>query len=165
MTHFVRQLQGFCELEVIAYSWYDLEQAMAQQHTHRDLDQLIELHRAYLGTLMNKALLRGGRRGHGEHLADEVRAQLDAVLEFSAAAEELARLVTTELARLASDVPPLASASRSHANVTERLNAQHAAFQERIVHMLVAIERHPNLAVRDLAVRAASSTDTAPLEL
>lgn len=165
MTHFVRQLQGFCELEVIAYSWYDLEQAMAQQHAHRDLDQLIELHRAYLGTLMNKALLRGGRRGHGEHLADEVRAQLDAVLEFSAAAEELARLVTTELARLASDVPPLASASRSHANVTERLNAQHAAFQERIVHMLVAIERHPNLAVRDLAVRAASSTDTAPLEL
>ena len=152
MIHFVRQLQGFCQLEVIAYSWHALEHDF-QHHPGGDLDQLIETHRAYLHTLISTALLRGGKRGQADHLADEVRAQLDAVLVFCAALDDLARLVTTELARLASGMDPLPSAERSAAHCLERLESTHTHFQQRLHAMIGVLERHPNLAVRDLARR------------
>ncbi|WFD31909.1 Microtubule-nucleating Tub4p (gamma-tubulin) complex component [Malassezia sp. CBS 17886] len=151
MVHFVHQLQGFCELEVIAYSWQKLEQDLGPDDG--DLDQLIEAHRAYLQTLINKALLRGGRRGQSDQLADTVRAQLDGVLAFCTAVGELARHLAAELARIASGTQPLASAARTHAHLTDRLDTEHAQFQERMHTMIAVLERHPNLSVRDLARR------------
>ena len=157
MIHFVRQLQGFCQLEVIAYSWHALEHEFAH-HPGADLDQLIETHRTYLHTLISNALLRGGKRGQADHLADEVRAQLDAILAYCAALDDLARLATTELARRASGLAPRAADAadapeRSVAHCAARLDATHAAFQQRLVAMIAVLERHPNLSVRDLARR------------
>ena len=148
VIHFVRQLQGFCELEVIAYSWHALEHYFAQ-HSGGDLDQLIESHRAYLGTLINTALLRGGRRGHADQLQEEVRAQLDTALAFCLAADDLSHHVTAELARLAAGAP----ARGAPEHVLSRLDAHHATFQQRMHVMITALERHPNLSVRDLARR------------
>ena len=164
MVHFVRQLQGFCQLEVIAYSWQSLEHYLGSPGiADDDLDRLIEFHRSYLGTLINKALLRGGRRGHADQLGDEVRTQLDCVLAYCLAAEDLSHHITAELARLAGGAgAPLASAARSFETVTSRLDAAHACFQQRMLGMIGLLERHPNLSVRDLAVRFLL---TAPLEL
>lgn len=61
MVHFVRQLQGFCQLEVIEYSWHDLQTFFAKRQG--DLDELIESHRAYLNALIGKVLLRSGKKG------------------------------------------------------------------------------------------------------
>ncbi|WFC97450.1 Microtubule-nucleating Tub4p (gamma-tubulin) complex component [Malassezia yamatoensis] len=108
IIHFVRQLQGFCQLEVIAYSWHGLEHEF-EHHPGGDLDQLIEAHRSYLHTLISNALLRGGKRGQLDHLADEVRAQLDATLLFCAGLDDLSRHVTTDLARIASGMVRLDS--------------------------------------------------------
>lgn len=61
MVQFVRQLQGFCQLEVIEYSWDDLQTFFSRRQG--DLDELIQSHRAYLNALIGKVLLRGGKRG------------------------------------------------------------------------------------------------------
>jgi gamma-tubulin complex component 3 len=60
MIHFVRQMQGFCQLEVIDYSWHDLQSFFAKRQG--DLDDLIKSHREYLDALVSKALLRGAKR-------------------------------------------------------------------------------------------------------
>ncbi|PKI83567.1 Spc98p [Malassezia vespertilionis] len=152
MAHFVRQLQGFCQLEAIAYSWQSLEHAFAD-HFDGDLDQLIEQHRTYLHTLINKALLRGGRKGQADHLAGEVRAQLDTVLAYCAAVDELARYMTAELARIASGMDAMPATERAYAHTSTRLSTIHAHFRTRIQAMIGVLERHPNLSVRDLARR------------
>ncbi|WFD24441.1 Microtubule-nucleating Tub4p (gamma-tubulin) complex component [Malassezia equina] len=150
MVHFVRQLQSFCELEGIAHAWQRLEHDLSTCAS--DLDQLIDTHRRYLHTLIHTTLLRG-RRGQGDHLADDVRAQLACVLAFSTAASELSHHATAELARVASGVEPLRSAAHTEATLTERLTTEHAHFQHRMHTMMAALERHPTLTVRDLAVR------------
>ena len=155
MVHFVHQLQGFCQLEGIAYSWQSLEHYFGSPGiAGDDLDRLIEFHRSYLGALINKALLRGGRRGHADQLGDDVRAQLDTVLQYCLAAEDLAHHVTAELARLAGGIDaPRPSAVRSLATTTASLDATHVRFQQRMLAMITLLERHPNLSVRDLARR------------
>ncbi|WFD20765.1 Microtubule-nucleating Tub4p (gamma-tubulin) complex component [Malassezia caprae] len=116
MVHFVRQLQSFCELEGIAHAWQRLEHDLGACAS--DLDQLIETHRRYLHTLIHTTLLRG-RRGQGDHLADDVRAQLACVLAFATAASELSHHATAELARVASGVEPLRSAAHTETTLTD----------------------------------------------
>lgn len=158
MVHFVRQLQSFCELEGIAHAWQRLEHDLGTCAS--DLDQLIETHRRYLHTLIHTTLLRG-RRGQGDHLADDVRAQLACVLAFATAASELSHHATAELARVASGVEPLRSAAHTEATLTERLHTEHAHFQHRMHTMMAALERHPTLTVRDLAVRCFANASAA----
>lgn len=63
MIHFTRQIQGYCQLEVLDYSWHDLKDFFKKREG--DLDELIETHRIYLDSLIGKMLLRGsGKRGH-----------------------------------------------------------------------------------------------------
>ncbi|KAL4399368.1 Microtubule-nucleating Tub4p (gamma-tubulin) complex component [Malassezia pachydermatis] len=161
MVHFVRQLQGFCELEGIAYAWQQLEQNCDAGIS--DLDQLIETHRHYLHTLIHTTLLRG-RRGQADHLADDVRAQLQSVLAYAHCAEEWSHHITAELARLAGGVAPLRSAAHTQSVLVERLRTEHAAFQHRLQGMLSTLERHPTLTVRDLAVRIFDDSHTATME-
>lgn len=161
MVHFVRQLQGFCELEGLAHAWQRLEHDLAAPIS--DLDQLIDTHRHYLGSLINTTLLRG-RRGHADGLADDVRAQLHTILDFARAAETLAHHTTADLARAAAGVDAPPGAQRTIDAAHTALRTEHAVFQQRLLTMLGALERHPTLAVRDLAVRA-SDSHTAPLGL
>lgn len=144
MIHFVRQLQGFCQLEVIGYSWHTLEQAFAQ-HSGADLDQLIEMHRAYLHTLISTALLRGGKRGHADHLADEVRAQLDAVLTYASASEDYARHITAELARVASGMVrvPTYTECATHRPTCRRERAGQARYLPHAVHGTAPVDAGP----------------------
>lgn len=68
MIFFIRQLQYYCHLEVIACSWQVLEDFAVKKEG--DLDSLIEAHRAYLHRLVTKALLisprRSSKRGGNE---------------------------------------------------------------------------------------------------
>lgn len=61
MIHFVRQIQYYCHLEVMECSWQSLEQVF--QKKEGDLDSLIEAHRSYLDTMVNKALLLSSKAG------------------------------------------------------------------------------------------------------
>ena len=55
MNHFVRQIQGYSQLEVIAVRWKALMEFMSKKEG--DLDQLIDLHRNYLRQVVSKVLL------------------------------------------------------------------------------------------------------------
>lgn len=55
MIHFVRQVQGFSQLEVIAVRWKALMEFTSKKEG--DLDQLIDVHRNYLRQVVAKVLL------------------------------------------------------------------------------------------------------------
>ncbi|GAC97338.1 hypothetical protein PHSY_004923 [Pseudozyma hubeiensis SY62] len=184
MIHFIRQMQGFAQLEVIEYSWNDLLTFFSRRQG--DLDELIESHRAYLNALIGKVLLRGGKKGSQDYLAGELRAQFDSILAFTVAADDLTHLSTRELARFdmerghvsvptergarsrtVSTTAAAAAAAASAASalslapsdpaelarISKRLHETSGAFQERMVLIVGALEKHANLTVRDLAVR------------
>ena len=87
MVHFVRQLQAFCQLEVIECSWQALV-AFAEKR-EGDLDSLIQAHRTYLDRVVKKALLLSSKRDKEEVLLDLVRNALDAILRFREATVRL----------------------------------------------------------------------------
>lgn len=177
MIHFIRQMQGFAQLEVIEYSWNDLLNFFSRRQG--DLDELIESHRAYLNALIGKVLLRGGKRGSQDFLAGELRAQFESILAFTVASDDLTHLSTRELARhdmeqgttkaptergarsrtvstsgaLASGLPLAPSDPAELSRIVKRLGEASSAFQERMVMIVGALEKHANLTVRDLAVR------------
>ncbi|GAC72826.1 gamma-tubulin complex, DGRIP91/SPC98 component [Moesziomyces antarcticus T-34] len=177
MVHFIRQMQGFAQLEVIEYSWNDLLHFFSRRQG--DLDELISSHRAYLNALIGKVLLRGGKRGSQDYLAGELRAQFDCILSFTVAADDLAHLSTREVARVEMEQgtarPTTERGARSRAlaavgatgagstlaavdpaevaRIAKRLSEASTAFHERMVLIVGALEKHANLTVRDLAVR------------
>lgn len=149
MTHFMRQLQGYNQLEVIEYSWQDLQSFFAKRSG--DLDELIEAHRGYLSSLHGKILLRGGKRGAVDYLAQELRTNFDTILSFCSSADDLAMFVTDELARrslgdMESEDPRLPS-------ILKRIGEQGHRFRERTDGIIGRLERHGNLVIRDLSVR------------
>lgn len=152
MIHFVRQMQGFCQLEVIDYSWQDLKTFFAKRQG--DLDELIQSHRAYLNALIGKVLLRGGRRGAGDHLAQEVRANYDTMLAFSNGIDDLAANISAQLSRVELDqdaLPPIDP--NALVRIMTRVQDQAAQFQERTQGIIARLEKHANLVVRDLGTR------------
>jgi gamma-tubulin complex component 3 len=60
MVHFLRQLQAFCQLEVIECSWQALMDFTDKREG--DLDALIAAHRTYLDRVVRKVLLLGSKR-------------------------------------------------------------------------------------------------------
>jgi gamma-tubulin complex component 3 len=61
MIHFMRQLQAFCQLEVIECSWKELMDFLAKKEG--DLDGLIQTHRNYLDRMVKKVLLMSPKAG------------------------------------------------------------------------------------------------------
>lgn len=55
MIHFIRQMQAYCQLEVIACSWKILTEFF--QKREGDLDAMIEAHRSYLDRMVKKVFL------------------------------------------------------------------------------------------------------------
>jgi gamma-tubulin complex component 3 len=61
MIHFLRQMQAFSQLEVIACHWEILVEFLAKKEG--DLDALIEAHRTYLDHVVKKVLLLHPKTG------------------------------------------------------------------------------------------------------
>lgn len=170
--HFVKQMQGFINLEVIEYSWNDLCQFFASNKEKKsdiDLDELIQSHKAYLNALLSKVLLRSSsKKGNSDQLAVEVRTNLDHMLGFAIASDDLAQYITDQLAlsdlsRKSSSVRPttpasagpqrIAATSLTLTNITRRTTAQYDLFQQSTQLIISRLEKHSNLVVRDLSTR------------
>lgn len=80
MVHFVRQIQAFCQLEVIECSWEAMMEYMDKKEG--DLDALIKSHRTYLDRVVKKVLLLGSKADKEEILLDQVREALEHILQF-----------------------------------------------------------------------------------
>lgn len=61
MIHFIRQIQAYCQLEVIACSWKILVEFF--QKREGDLDAMIEAHRSYLDRMVKKVFLLSPKAG------------------------------------------------------------------------------------------------------
>ncbi|UZJ56411.1 hypothetical protein CBS101457_005731 [Exobasidium rhododendri] len=194
--HFIKQMQGFINLEVIEYSWNDLcqfftsnkDKEKKNQQQQIDLDELIQSHKAYLNALLSKVLLRSSsssKKGgvSSDQLAMEVRTNLDYMLGFTVASDDLAQYITDQLALAdmggrtsatsSSHNPSSSSSNRSAAtsqqqqqlpqrvsttsltltNITRRTSLQYANFQQSTQLIIARLEKHSNLVVRDLSTR------------
>uniref|UniRef100_A0A0K3C825 BY PROTMAP: gi/472586515/gb/EMS24034.1/ spindle pole body component Alp6 [Rhodosporidium toruloides NP11] gi/647397918/emb/CDR41343.1/ RHTO0S06e00936g1_1 [Rhodosporidium toruloides] n=2 Tax=Rhodotorula toruloides TaxID=5286 RepID=A0A0K3C825_RHOTO len=162
MIFFVRQVESFCHLEVIACQWSDLEDFIAKKEG--DLDKLVDAHRRFLGKLVEKALLKpqGRRKKETKPLIDQLRDVFRVMLVHVAAAEDLYAfsMQYESYARAAASTargqPPLAIQRPTTAqleNLEERLASSGAAFREQAKDLVVALDRSPDLDLRFLAVR------------
>ena len=61
MIHFMRQMQAYCQLEVIECSWKVLLDFLNKKEG--DLDAMIEAHRTYLDRMVKKVLLLSPKSG------------------------------------------------------------------------------------------------------
>ena len=61
MIHFIRQLQAFCQLEVIECQWKSLLDFIGKKEG--DLDALVDAHRNYLDRIVKKLLLLSPKAG------------------------------------------------------------------------------------------------------
>jgi gamma-tubulin complex component 3 len=77
MVHFLRQLQAFCQLEVIECSWQSLMDFTDKREG--DLDALIAAHRTYLDRVVRKVLLLGSKRDKQVSLFDPPWTEIDQV--------------------------------------------------------------------------------------
>jgi len=68
MVHFLRQMQAFCQLEVIECSWQSLIDFTDKREG--DLDALIQAHRTYLDRVVRKVLLLSSKRDKEVSQAD-----------------------------------------------------------------------------------------------
>lgn len=155
MTHFMRQLQGYNQLEVIEYSWQDLQSFFEKRSG--DLDVLIAAHRGYLTSLHGKIFLRGGsgsKRGGMDYLATELRTNFNTILAFTMATDDLSTHIVDFLARRSLGEDSQSAEQDLRLNQTLR-NIQEAAndFRERTDSIISRLERHGNLVIRDLSVR------------
>jgi len=171
--HFIKQMQGFINLEVIEYSWNDLCQFFASNKEKKnqiDLDELIQSHKAYLNALLSKVLLRSSsKKGNSDQLAVEVRTNLDHMLGFAVASDDLAQYITDQLALADMSRQPkqrpstpsstatapqrIPSTSLTLTNITRRTTTQYANFQQSTQLIISRLEKHSNLVVRDLSTR------------
>ena len=73
MIHFIRQMEAYCQLEVIECSWKDLMDFI--NNKEGDLDALINAHKLYLDRLVKKIFLlshKAGREVGFSYLCDFV---------------------------------------------------------------------------------------------
>lgn len=80
MIHFIRQIEAYCQLEVIECSWKILLEFINKREG--DLDALIEAHRAYLDRMAKKVLLLSPKAGREENLLNQVRDAFGIILQF-----------------------------------------------------------------------------------
>ncbi|WVQ79124.1 hypothetical protein IAT38_001219 [Cryptococcus sp. DSM 104549] len=167
MVHFLRQIQAFCQLEVIECSWAELMEFTEKREG--DLDALIAAHRRYLSRVVRKVLLLGSKREKEEVLLDLVREALDYILQFRDATDDLYALSLAEATRLDRTrdasrglyTPSTAQAddpSRSQEqlqSVRTRIRSVANAFQDRVVSVAHVAGTHSDLDVRFLAIRLA----------
>ncbi|CAL1700978.1 unnamed protein product [Somion occarium] len=97
MIHFIRQMEAYCQLEVIECSWKILLDFV--QKKEGDLDALIEAHRAYLDRMVKKVLLLNSKAGREENLLNQVREVFTTIFQFKEATDDFYNYSLSESAR------------------------------------------------------------------
>lgn len=80
MIHFIRQMEAYCQLEVIECSWKVLLDFV--QKKEGDLDALILAHRQFLDRMVKKVLLLSTKSGREENILNQVREAFTIILQF-----------------------------------------------------------------------------------
>ncbi|KAI0638044.1 gamma-tubulin complex DGRIP91/SPC98 component [Trametes polyzona] len=168
MIHFMRQMEAYCNLEVIECSWQDLTRFIEKKEG--DLDALIENHRAYLDRMVKKVLLLSPKAGREENLLNQVRDAFTMILNFREASDDLYNYCLSELARRDAEKDSTrgvhtrieAAEDRRYTReslpgILARVREYGTAFSERVQAIVQALATHPDLDCRFLGIRLSFS--------
>ncbi|KAF8138303.1 gamma-tubulin complex, component 3 [Boletus edulis] len=154
MIHFVRQMQAYCQLEVIACSWKTLTEFF--QKREGDLDAMIEAHRSYLDRMVKK-----------ENLLTQVRDIFQTILQFREATENFYHYCLSESARRdqAKDVDrgvysapvPDRLSTQSLSKIRALVREYSVSFSDSAQSIVHALQSHPDLDCRFLSIRLSFS--------
>ncbi|KAG6378566.1 gamma-tubulin complex, component 3 [Boletus reticuloceps] len=165
MIHFVRQMQAYCQLEVIACSWKTLTEFF--QKREGDLDAMIEAHRSYLDRMVKKVSLLSPKAGKEENLLTQVRDIFQTILQFREATENFYHYCLSESARRdqAKDVDrgvysapvPDRLGTQSLSKIRALVREYSVSFSDSAQSIVHALQSHPDLDCRFLGIRLSFS--------
>jgi len=166
MIHFIRQMQAYCQLEVIECSWKNLIEFI--QRKEGDLDALIDAHRSYLDRMVKKVLLLSPKAGREENLLNQVRELFETILQFRDATDSFYNYCLSESARLDSerDVERgvYTGAEREQEQMSDpltrtlrRIRDYGSSFSEKTQAIVHSLQGHPDLDCRFLGIRLSFS--------
>ncbi|OJA18989.1 hypothetical protein AZE42_00397 [Rhizopogon vesiculosus] len=163
MIHFIRQMQAYTQLEVIACSWKALMEFFAKREG--DLDAMIDAHQSYLDRMVKKVLLISPKVGREESLLTQVRDVFSTILQFRATIDNFYNYTLAESARLdqvrdaARGVytAPGSPHTQSISQIRKLLKEYSTAFSERMQTIVQALQSHPDLDCRFLGIRLSFS--------
>ncbi|KAJ7700140.1 Spc98 family-domain-containing protein [Mycena rosella] len=164
MIHFMRQMQAYCQLEVIECSWKILLDFLNKKEG--DLDALIEAHRSYLDRMVKKVLLLSPKSGKQENILNQVKEVFSTILMFREATDNFYNYCLSESARRDAKLDAergvysgteQAPDADALPRLVQQVKEYGSLFSERgqtIVHQL---QTHPDLDCRFLGIRLSFS--------
>ncbi|KAI0053620.1 gamma-tubulin complex DGRIP91/SPC98 component [Auriscalpium vulgare] len=164
MVHFIRQMEAYCQLEVIECSWKALMDFVHKKEG--DLDALIASHKAYLDRMVKKVLLIGQKAGREESLLNQVREAFSTIIRFQEATDNFYNFCLTESARRDSDrdstrgVFTGGESQRSQEPLLRSLRQckdYGLAFSEQVQAIVHSLQSHVDLDCRFLGIRLSFS--------
>ncbi|KZT12581.1 gamma-tubulin complex DGRIP91/SPC98 component [Laetiporus sulphureus 93-53] len=166
MIHFIRQIETYCQLEVIECSWKVLHEFV--QRGEGDLDALIEAHHAYLERVAKKVLLLNTKPGREESLLKQVLDVFATILQFREATDDFYNYCLSESARRDSERDAdrgvyTSSGADTRYNpdavydIISRVREYGSSFSERVQSVVQALQSHADLDCRFLAIRLSFS--------
>ncbi|KAF5344118.1 hypothetical protein D9758_008907 [Tetrapyrgos nigripes] len=163
MIHLIRQMQAYCQLEVIECSWKTLVEFLNKREG--DLDAMIEAHRSYLGRLVKKILLLTSKSGREEQVLNIVKDIFTLILQFKDAVDNFYNYCLSESARRdrALDTArglytgpsddPNTSLEESLPRLMRPVQEYGTQFSEKAQSLVQYLQVHSDLDCRFLAVR------------
>ncbi|KAF7352755.1 Spindle pole body component [Mycena venus] len=164
MVHFMRQMQAYCQLEVIECSWKVLHDFLNKKEG--DLDAMIEAHRTYLDRMVKKVLLLSPKSGKQEVILNQVKEVFSTILMFRDATDNFYNYCLSESSRrdgrLDAERGVYTGTEQPHdPEVLPRLINQvkqyGAVFSERAQTIAQGLQAHPDLDCRFLGIRLSFS--------
>ncbi|KIJ70589.1 hypothetical protein HYDPIDRAFT_105325 [Hydnomerulius pinastri MD-312] len=165
MIHFIRQMQAYCQLEVIECSWTILTEFFHKREG--DLDAMIEAHRSYLDRMIKKVMLLFPKAGREESLLTQVRDVFTTILQFREATDNFYHFCLSESARRdqAKDADrgvytapaPDRNGPQSLSQIRELVKEYSTSFSDNAQSIVYALQSHPDLDCRFLGIRLSFS--------
>nr|GAT59461.1 predicted protein [Mycena chlorophos] len=160
MVHFIRQMQAYCQLEVIECSWKVLLDFLNKKEG--DMDAMLEAHRTYLDRMVKKVLLLSPKSGRQENTLNLVKELFSTILSFREATDNFYNYCLSESSRR----DAIRAAERGvYANpepepdpatlprLIQRFTQYGASFSEQMQTVVHQLQGHPDLDCRFLAIR------------
>ncbi|KAJ7095432.1 gamma-tubulin complex, component 3, partial [Mycena belliarum] len=164
MIHFIRQMQAYCQLEVIECSWKALLDFLNKKEG--DLDAMIEAHRSYLDRMVKKVLLLSPKSGKQENILNQVKEVFSTILMFREATDNFYNYCLSESARrdgrldaergVYTGTEP-AQDPDALQRLVHQVKEYGGLFSERAQTIVHQLQTHPDLDCRFLGIRLSFS--------
>ncbi|KAF7332094.1 Spindle pole body component [Mycena kentingensis (nom. inval.)] len=160
MIHFIRQMQAYCQLEVIECSWKVLLDFL--HNKEGDMDAMLEAHRSYLDRMVKKVLLLSPKTGKQENVLNLVKELFSTILLFREATDNFYNYCLSESARrdaqLDSTRGVYTGTEQPHdptllPRLVQQVKQYSSAFSEQIQLAVHHLQSHPDLDCRVVAIR------------